>query len=183
MFFSLPLRKFNCKDNIKDEQKSSASILFNLKLMWILRNFLTIHLKYSRWKRPYTEIFAVGLACKQTCTGFADKHWKPTREGSAVHSYATKFPLSGKHNFPYTEIIPLRCRVYQTRLSLPFGIDDFVAADYLCQQKKAMENGKHKTNSFNSSNSWSKKQSLLPSFQGGAGGRLSPNQVWMTVKC
>ena len=35
-----------------------------------------------------------------------------------------------------------------------------------------MENGKHKTNSFNSSNSWSKKQSFLPSLQGGAGGRL-----------
>ena len=34
-----------------------------------------------------------------------------------------------------------------------------------------MENGKHKTNSSNSSNSWSKKQSLLPSLQGGAGGR------------
>ena len=40
-----------------------------------------------------------------------------------------------------------------------------------------MENGKHKTNSFNSFNSWSKKQSLLPSLQGGAGGRLSPNQA------
>ena len=36
-----------------------------------------------------------------------------------------------------------------------------------------MENGKHKTNSFNS---WSKKQSLLPSLQGGAGGRLSSLQ-------
>ena len=34
-----------------------------------------------------------------------------------------------------------------------------------------MKNGKHKTNSFNSSNSWSKKQSFLPSLQGGAGGR------------
>ena len=40
-----------------------------------------------------------------------------------------------------------------------------------------MKNGKHKTNSFNSSNSWSKKQSVLPSLQGGAGGRLSPNQA------
>ena len=40
-----------------------------------------------------------------------------------------------------------------------------------------MENGKHKTNSLNSFNSWSKKQSLLPSLQGGAGGRLSPNQA------
>ena len=40
--------------------------------------------------------------------------------------------------------------------------------------KKAMKNGNHKTNSFNSSNSWSKKQSFLPSFQGGAGGRLFP---------
>ena len=174
MFLSLPLRKFNCKDNIKDEQKSSASILFNLKLWRILRKFFTIRPKYSRWKRRDTEIFAVGLARKRTCTCFADKHCKPTREGSAVHSYATKFPLSGKHNFPYTEIFPLRCRVYQTRLSLPFGIDDFVAADYLCQQKKAMKNGKHKTNSFNSSNSWSKKQSLLPSLQGGAGGSLFP---------
>ena len=79
--------------------------------------------------------------------------------------------------FPTTGIFPLRCRVYQTRLSLPFGVDDSVAADYLCQQKKAMKNGKHKTNSFNSSNSWSKKQSFLPSLQGGAGGRLSPNQA------
>ena len=42
--------------------------------------------------------------------------------------------------------------------------------------KKAMKNGKHKTHSFNSSNSWSKKQSLLPSFQGGAGGRLFPSR-------
>ena len=117
------------------------------------------------------EIFAVGLARKRTCTCFADKHCKPTREGSAVHSYATKFPLSGKRNFPYTEIFPLRCRAYQKPLFLPFGIDDSVAADYLCQQKKAMKNGTHKTNSFNS---WSKKQSLLPSPQGGAGGRLFP---------
>ena len=82
------------------------------------------------------EIFAVGLARKRTCTCFADKHCKPTREGSAVHSYATKFPLSGKHNFPYTEIFPLRCRAYQKRLSLPFGVDDSIAAGYLCQQKK-----------------------------------------------
>ena len=64
------------------------------------------------------------------------------------------------------------------RLSLPFGIDDSIAADYLCRQKKAMkmENGKHKTNSFDSFdsfNSWSKKTNLLPSFQGGAGGRLT----------
>ena len=36
-----------------------------------------------------------------------------------------------------------------------------------------MENGKHKTNSFDSLNSWSKKTNLLSSFQGGAGGRLS----------
>ena len=36
-----------------------------------------------------------------------------------------------------------------------------------------MENGKHKTNSFDSFNSWSKKANLLPSFQGGAGGKLS----------
>ena len=28
---------------------------------------------------------------------------------------ATKFPLSGKHNFPYTEIFPLQCRVYRKR--------------------------------------------------------------------
>ncbi len=112
------------------------------------------------------EIFAVGLARKRTCTGFADKHCKPTREGSAVHSYATKFPLSGKRNFPYTEIFPLRCRAYRKRLSLPFGIDDSVAADYLCQQKKAMKNGKHKTNSFNSFNSWSKKQTPFPSGRG-----------------
>ena len=48
MFFSLPLRKFNYKDNIKDEQKSSASILFNLKLWRILRKFFTIRPKYSR---------------------------------------------------------------------------------------------------------------------------------------
>ena len=34
------------------------------------------------------------------------------------------------------EIFPLRCRVYRKRLSLPFGIDDSVAADYLCRQKK-----------------------------------------------
>ena len=39
MFLSIPLRKFNCKDNIKDEQKSSASILFNLKLLRIFRIF------------------------------------------------------------------------------------------------------------------------------------------------
>ena len=39
-----------------------------------------------------------------------------------------------------------------------------------------MENGKHKTNSFNSLNSWSKKANLLPSFQGGAGGRLFLSQ-------
>ena len=37
-----------------------------------------------------------------------------------------------------------------------------------------MENGKHETNSFNSFNSWSKKTNFLPSFQGGAGGRLFP---------
>ena len=37
-----------------------------------------------------------------------------------------------------------------------------------------MKNGKHKTNSFDSFNSWSKKTNLLPSFQGGAGGRLFP---------
>ncbi|MGM9838542.1 MAG: hypothetical protein ACI307_00540, partial [Sodaliphilus sp.] len=36
-----------------------------------------------------------------------------------------------------------------------------------------MKNGKHKTNSFNSFNSWSKKTNFLPSFQGGVGGRLS----------
>ena len=36
-----------------------------------------------------------------------------------------------------------------------------------------MKNGKQKTNTSNSSNSWSKKTNLLPSFQGGAGGRLS----------
>ncbi|MGM9840365.1 MAG: hypothetical protein ACI307_09910 [Sodaliphilus sp.] len=82
------------------------------------------------------EIFAVCLARKRTCTGFADKHCKPTREGFAVHSHATKFPLSGKHNFPYTEIFLLLCRVYRKHLSLPFGIDDSIAADYLCQQKK-----------------------------------------------
>ena len=70
------------------------------------------------------------------------------------------------------EIFPLRCRVYRKRLSLPFGVDDSVAAGYLCQQKKAMKKGKHKTNSFNS---WSKKASLLPSFQGGVGvGFLTP---------
>lgn len=28
---------------------------------------------------------------------------------------ATKFPLSGKHNFPYTGIFLLRCRVYRKR--------------------------------------------------------------------
>ena len=37
-----------------------------------------------------------------------------------------------------------------------------------------MKNGKHKTNSFDSFNSWSKKTNLHPSFQGGAGGRLFP---------
>ena len=178
----------------------------------------------------------MGLACKRTCTGFADKHCKPTREGSAVHSYATKFPLSGKRNFPYTEIFPLRCRAYRKRLSLPFGIDDSLAADYLCQQKKAMKNGKHtiirlirlirgqKNKRLTEREArltlkigvssvsgvsgvsgvsfrfWTKKtpvfgpnrnktgvssvpsvpsvpQSSLPSFQGGAGGRLSPNQA------
>ena len=36
-----------------------------------------------------------------------------------------------------------------------------------------MKNGKHKTNSFDSLNSWSKKTNFLPSFQGGVGGRLS----------
>ncbi len=47
-----------------------------------------------------------------------------------------------------------------------------------------MKNGKHKTNSFDSFNSWSKKQSLLPSFQGGAGGRLFPltkREAWLTL--
>ena len=111
----------------------------------------------------------MGLARKRTCIGFADKHCKPTREGSAVHSYATKFPLSGKHNFPYTEIFPLRCRVCQTRLSQPFGIDDSIAADYLCQQKKAMKNGKHKTNSSNSSNSCSKSNPYSLPFREGQG--------------
>ena len=47
-----------------------------------------------------------------------------------------------------------------------------------------MENGKHKTNSFDSFNSWSKKANLLPSFQGGAGGRLFPLtkcEAWLTL--
>ena len=66
------------------------------------------------------------------------------------------------------EIFPLRCRVYRKRLSLPFGVDDSIAAAYLCQQNKAMKNGKHKTNSFNSSNSWSKKTNSLP-FREGVG--------------
>ena len=115
MFLSLPLRKFNCKDNIKGEQKLSTPILFNLKLWRILRIFFTIRPKYSRWKRRDTEIFAVGLARKRTCTGFADKHCKPTREGFAVHSHATKFPLSGKRNFPYTGISRSRCIAYRKR--------------------------------------------------------------------
>ena len=124
MFLSIPLRKFNCKDNIKDEQKSSASILFNLKLWRILRKFFTKRPKYSRWKRRDTEIF------------------------------------------------PLRCRVYQTRLSLPFGVDDSVAAGYLCQQKKQWKwKAQNKFVQF-----VIKKQSLLPSFQGGVGGRLFPSQ-------
>ena len=59
--------------------------------------------------------------------------------------------------FPIRKFFRSRCRAYRKRLSLPFGVDDSIAADYLCQQKKAMKNGKHKTNSFNSSNSWSKK--------------------------
>ena len=61
------------------------------------------------------------------------------------------------------------------RLSLPFGIDDSIAADYLCRQKKAMENGKHKTNSFDSFNSWSKKQTYSLPFREGPGvGFLTP---------
>ena len=47
-----------------------------------------------------------------------------------------------------------------------------------------MKNGKHKTNSFDSFNSWSKKTNLLPSFQGGAGGRLFPltkREAWLTL--
>ena len=78
--------------------------------------------------------------------------------------------------FPIRKFFCSYVVVYQKRLSLPFGVDDSIAADYLCQQKKAMKNGKHKTNSFNSSNSWSKKQSSLPSLQGGAGGRLFPSR-------
>ena len=37
------------------------------------------------------EIFAVGLARKRTCTGFADEHSKPTREGFAVHNRYTAY--------------------------------------------------------------------------------------------
>ena len=37
-----------------------------------------------------------------------------------------------------------------------------------------MKNGKHKANSFNSFQFVVKKASLLPSLQGGAGGRLFP---------
>lgn len=37
------------------------------------------------------ETFAVGLARKRTCTGFADKHSKPTREGFAVHNRYTAY--------------------------------------------------------------------------------------------
>ena len=177
MFLSIPLRKFNCKDNIKDEQKSSASILFNLKLWRILRKFFTIRPKYSRWKRRDTEIFAVGLARKRTCTCFADKHCKPTREGSAVHSYATKFPLSGKHNFPYTEIFPLRCRVYQTRLSLPFGIDDSVAADYLCRQKKQWKMESTKQIRSIRSIRGQKKQTYSLPFREGPGVGFPPHQA------
>ena len=57
--------------------------------------FFTKRLKYSRRKRPGREIFAVGLARKRTCTGFADKHCKPTRESFAVHS-RYKIPVVGK---------------------------------------------------------------------------------------
>ncbi|MGN0237369.1 MAG: hypothetical protein ACI4AK_04705 [Lepagella sp.] len=37
------------------------------------------------------RIFAVGLARKRSCTGFADKHCKPSREGFAVHSVQPMF--------------------------------------------------------------------------------------------
>ena len=95
-----------------------------------------------------------------------------------------KIPLSGKHNFPYTEIFPLRCRAYRKRLSLPFGIDDSIAASYLCQQKKAMKNGKHKTNSFNSSNSCSKKTYSLPFREGsGVGFFPSPSATHPQNRC
>ena len=39
-----------------------------------------------------------------------------------------------------------------------------------------MKNGKHKTNSFDSFNSWSKKQTYSLPFREGAGGRLFPSQ-------
>ena len=41
-------------------------------------------------KKHLDMFFAVGLARKRTCTGFA------------IHSLATKFPLSGKQKLPYT---------------------------------------------------------------------------------
>ena len=47
-----------------------------------------------------------------------------------------------------------------------------------------MKNGKHKTNSFDSLNSCSKKTNFLPSFQGGVGGRLFPltkREAWLTL--
>ena len=132
-----------------------------------MRFFFTKRQKYSRRKRLGKEIFAVGLARKRTCTCFADKHCKPTREGSAVHSYATKFPLSGKRNFPYTEIFPLRCRAYRKRLSLPFGIDDSIAADYLCQQKS---NEKWKAqNTFVQFVQFVVKKAILTPFLSGRG--------------
>ena len=37
------------------------------------------------------ETFAVGLARKRTCTDFADKHSKPTREGFAFHNQYTTY--------------------------------------------------------------------------------------------
>ena len=97
--------------------KNRAHISYKLlKIGIFLPFFIKSPLKHLLRTHLGMGIFAVGLARKRTCTGFADKHCKPTREGFAVHSHATKSPLSGKHNFPCTEIFPLRYRAYQTHL-------------------------------------------------------------------
>ena len=57
MFLSIPLRKFNCKDNTNCEQKSSTSILFNLKLWRIVRNF----------SHKTLDIFTLKASCRGLC--------------------------------------------------------------------------------------------------------------------
>ena len=57
MFLSIPLRKFNCKDNTNCEQKLSTSILFNLKLWRIVRNF----------SHKTLDIFTLKASCRGLC--------------------------------------------------------------------------------------------------------------------